>query len=956
MRDDLRTDIYLRPHTESVKEAQRGQAHTLSHPTRIADRLLVIAAEHEDRGSFPEGWAAFRVVSRQQDGTYALATPLLPAEAVRGFIRGRVPLIEWKATHRYAILDTQEFLHTTFFREAYQAGATVAAMNLPEVLSSLATWWGRGKKSNSETWVLRFCPVRVSKQTRRGVRSHHPTVHPDCPGIHILPAHPPMAFISWIQPWRGGRWGVPHHRGRWLSIREKAYALTGTDHSLESALPAFGVMALPNVPAAESIKERLDVLWARLDATCDLAVAVLQELGRHPVLREHETVGRKNLLSPHSSAGLLRTYMNACRVTGPPPIVVAPGAAMTSAQVKGAAASAFHAPTSEVRERGTPITGVMLDVRSCFSASALLQDLSRWWSAARVRVEQRPREIVQTELEAATPEDYLAPTSWRNLLELYLIQPQGDIFPVTIPVHDRNKAEHEAILASVTVPDTVGPVWYTKADVLVSRFRTGKVPRILNAIRFRAEGTRRGLRRALFRGEIPLDPRDFVGSLVQIRHHLETKGLPHLASAAKVMANVACYGIAAQLERRPPREVMVHDGVRSYLARPDVYEEHGAHTCWPMATFTVSGSRLLCELLEQTTRAAGGEVAMMLTDCGLVTSSNGTPPEHIARNVIARMEGLNPFRTITPLVRPQDGTPEDPGVAWCYAIASPAYCRYRKRPGKNGIDIVKSNGFVLSMLLDPITHRMTRLGESAPAWWAQGWRFILGHARPGNSPTPPSWIDDPAVQVQSYRSPLQEPMVRRLHYRGGHPIRPFAVIYLRHWYTEAEERRQEMTLELSPTRPGREYATYRHYLVLHPERPERKMANGWDRGRLRRYAITATGIQHIGRETPFMLGQENPTGGAMQMGSPQIYAEAVTADAFHAARRLLLKYSKHLVANLLGISRHRLRDTLLTKRAPRQDRRTRFVALARTITANNGQLPMEFDPQLKTKERMNTWT
>lgn len=968
-----RTEIFTRAHTELVHAPAKRPVSVLAHPSRIADRLLVVVMDGEDLGSRPWTWGLYRVLARQDDGTYSLATPTALNEPVQGVIvgdaapaRDRRRSVSWSWNHAAPVLPVQEFLHHVLLREGYRHGAAIVAYQLPAVLASLAMTWGSGREMNRGAWTVWFCPQRHTRRTSQGGRSNHRTVHPDCPGVRITPRRPPMAFFAFSRPYQSGRWRIRHHPGRWGYLREKCYVLTGADHSFESALRAFGMDAPPG-PASGSVTDRLDALLARLDATSRLAEATLHELRRHPVLtgeneieRRTSTLPRAGLLDPHSPAGLLRVYMRAMGIAGPPSLAVR--ADLSTREVTGAAATAFHAPRAETLTRCTPERSVMLDVRSCFPAAALLQGLDAWWAAGRLIVEEIPPETAQAELDTATPEHYLDLTRWRTLTELYLVQPRDAVLPVTIPVREGEQRDLESVLAAVTIPEALGPVWYTKADLLISRFRTGHAERILRALRFRADGERSGLRSIDFRGAVSLDPRHLITSLVHARRTLEAQGFLHAAAAAKLMANVAAYGIAAELhrvdnrvirrrrdgtdERVPKRTVVVCDGVRTYRATPDFYEAPGGHTCWPLASFTVAGSRFLVELVEQGAHIEGGALAVVFTDAGAVVSRNGAPPEQIARAVMQRMESLNPFGDLVrPFLKPQDGTADAPQAVQVYGVSTPAYTRFeRVRPDHRGprtVEILKPNGWALSMFLDPVRHRLVRQGDGAPAWWSDAWRFMLGHARPGRGGAIPPWLDEPAVQVFGYQSPIQEPAVQHLHYFRGGPIRPFAQLYLRHYFDGADmgQRREELLLALTPPRAGREYETYRRALVLHVTRPERKMANAWDIGPMERHVLEATAILHFGRETPPTVGQEHPTGGAMTMGAPQVYEPIPTRKDIREACRLLRRHPTTVVARLLDRDRRWLPDVLHGRRQPSGETIHRLVELANTIRVNGGVLP-----------------
>lgn len=315
-------------------------------------------------------------------------------------------------------------------------------------------------------------------------------------------------------------------------------------------------------------------------------------------LRQGTTMTLRRISCPevHTPIKLIKLYLAAMGISGPPRLVIPKEIGLSVDDVYGAAMMALYPGHARCFIRHIPTPGFLCDIRSEYPAVCALMGIWSWWTADHVVV--RDATGIPALLQAVTPEQCLHPDPWQGLNVLCQIQPQGDWLPVRLTRPGESEEGEIVLDGPLTVPEHLGPVWYTLPDLLDLRWRTGRRPRILRALQFVPVGTRRGLRPVLFGGEVQLDPgEDLFVALVELRHRFTCEGKPHLAQAAKVAVNALTWGIAAELHPAGARRVTVYDGVRRFHTLADPYEELGPYYCPPIAALVTGGGRLLLYLL-----------------------------------------------------------------------------------------------------------------------------------------------------------------------------------------------------------------------------------------------------------------------------------------------------------------------------------------------------------------------
>ena len=110
------------------------------------------------------------------------------------------------------------------------------------------------------------------------------------------------------------------------------------------------------------------------------------------------------------------------------------------------------------------------------------------------------------------------------------------------------------------------PLWFAGPDVVASLLLTGKVPKIIRAIRFEAVGVQKGMKSVQL-GNGSIDPYrdDFFRKVIEERKG-KHKSDP-LYYFLKILANAGCYGIYAEVNRQQtgkndPKNVGIFSGER----------------------------------------------------------------------------------------------------------------------------------------------------------------------------------------------------------------------------------------------------------------------------------------------------------------------------------------------------------------------------------------------------------
>lgn len=511
----------------------------------------------------------------------------------------------------------------------------------------------------------------------------------------------------------------------------------------------------------------------------------------------------------YSPAGLGKAYLREMGIT---PIL---SRQTFPREVLGWAMTAFYGGRAECRIRLTPVPVTYLDFLSMYPTVNALLGLWPFWIARRVEVDDAT-EDVRAMLETITPVECFRPDTWRSFVGLVQVIPDGDV----LPVRARYAGPGREWGIGVNPLTAAGPIWCSLADVVASIVLTGRVPRVVRAIRLVARGMLSRLTPVRFRDDVLIDPRrdDFFLKVVEERKRLKLRGdltrveKMRLEREMKVVANATAYGITAEVVRQEltkgeKKGLTVYGLDDPFECAVEAPEEPGEYFFAPLAACITGGARLMLALLQRAVSEAGGAYAMCDTDSmavvstdagGLVRCEGGPRPVDGESTVKAlswaeveairdRFRALNPYDlSVVPgsILKLEsvnfDETTSERRQVHCYSISAKRYALFALGPDSRPILLKEVDEEThdekrwwsehgLGHLLNPTDPE----GEDRD-WIRQAWEFLL--SKPIGAAAPSlSWLSQPAMSRLNASAPqLMRALVdynRRRPYREQ--IMPF---------------------------------------------------------------------------------------------------------------------------------------------------------------------------------------
>jgi hypothetical protein len=408
-----------------------------------------------------------------------------------------------------------------------------------------------------------------------------------------------------------GRSRIEGYSGHYLDLRTAVFALTGVSHSLDSACKAYALSTKSESVLGVISTAAIEYCRNDVQITAQLFEAVVIDFEAHPI--------DVQLTKAYSPASIAKSYLDAMGIS---PLLGTGGAGEhIPAWVLGAAMSAFYGGRAECHHRLTPTLVTLVDFTSMYPTVNALMGSWNLITAERIDVtdsHEHPALLAQISkfLAGFRPNDLFEKATWKRLLTLVQVVPDGDWFPVRAQYR-----EGEYSIAVNYFTDT-RPHWYALADVLASIVKTGKTPTVKRALMFSPVGKAPGLKAVKLRGEVLIDPAagDFFTTVIEQRQHRKSEygeGDP-VEKFLKVFANAGGYGIYAELNAQDqPATVTLHTGQTDTkprtvkVAHP---EKPGRYCFPPLAACITAAARLMLALLEHEVTAAGGEWVFCDTD------------------------------------------------------------------------------------------------------------------------------------------------------------------------------------------------------------------------------------------------------------------------------------------------------------------------------------------------------
>jgi hypothetical protein len=650
------------------------------------------------------------------------------------------------------IISRSEFIEEYFWRTLLHAQGMVVCFNAPFDLSRLAIDCREARKKD-EGWSL---VMSLDTDPGTGLIRENPFR----PRVKIIPIDSKSAIIKLtgvgIKSKKSAERIKPYTRGRFLDLKTLGWGIRNESFRLNSACEHFGVEGkLDHEPTGIISVEEIDYCRQDVRATNALLNAMRADFDLHPIdLKPDEVI---------SPASIAKAYLRQMGIIPPGEKFHIPDC------VHGIAMQAYYGGQSECRIRHVEMPIVLTDLMSEYPTANVLLGLWKMLTAEHLRVDEATAEIQQM-LANFTPENIFNKEYWPQLCFFGLVQPSGDIFPVRTTYNGHNTNIGVNPIASDK------PIWYAGPDIIASMLRTGRVPKILRAIRVIPEGQQKGMKSVRLRGQIEIDPtkqdQDFFRSIIEARAAvkndltLSKKERNALAYFLKILANSGSYGLFVQVT---PKTVLkgererlnVFSGDNAFETTSEVVEKPGPWYFPIFGSLITAAGRLMLALIEHSVNKRGGSYLFCDTDSmaivaskngGLVACPGGKADRGEAVNALS-WEQVSEIQTEIDQIKPYDKSlVRDPllkiedvnfkdGVRreiFGHSTAAKRYVIYSRTDDV----IVSAKAHGLGFLHAPKHGFNEDVG--APVWVIEGWLWILRKLR-GENPPRPAWFDLPAM-------------------------------------------------------------------------------------------------------------------------------------------------------------------------------------------------------------------
>ena len=381
---------------------------------------------------------------------------------------------------RIRVLTRAEFAEEIFYKSGYAVGAQIVGFNLPFDLSRLAIRHGSARRSMRGGFSL----ILSEKEDQPAVAVKHLSQRAAMIRFTGIPPKDSKAAIEDIDP------DAPHEseekadadRGYFVDVKTLAAALTSQSHSLES------LSELLNVPTKKAPSEKhggpltadyiryglrdVQTTWECFDA----------------LAKRFQTFGLEEtgLYDLYSEASLGKAYLKTMNIKPwrqvqadfPPKLI-------------GHILSAYYGGRAEVHIRRQIVPVIHCDFLSMYPTVCTLMGL---WEFVRANGITHSDDTQAVRDLLASPRDVLVERlrckdGWTDLTVLVQVLPDHDLLAVRAQY-----PESETATIGLNYLTAPGPLWFTLADVLASKILTGRTPKVLEAIRFKAKEKQDGLK------------------------------------------------------------------------------------------------------------------------------------------------------------------------------------------------------------------------------------------------------------------------------------------------------------------------------------------------------------------------------------------------------------------------------------------------------------------------------
>lgn len=559
-------------------------------------------------------------------------------------------LLQYSETHSVKLYTIEEF-RDIFVREVFDNEALCIGFNLPFDISRIALHVGTSRKNKKDCFSF-----IVSEK-------------PWYPRLLVTHISNTMSFINW------GNNNLSSKRfgGYFLDLRTLTYALTDKKHTLESACKYFKTAYQKQKVTTHGkiTKTYIDYCINDVDATFSLYKNARKEFDSYqvdiPVTKAYTpaSIGKAIL----KKIGIKPFFAKNPKF---------------SKDMLGYMMNCYFGGRTEDRIRLEPTLVDVLDFLSMYPTVCTLQNLWKFVIANKIEPVEATSEITNL-IDSITLEDIQKKETWSKLHAIVLLEPQKDILPIRSKFSDN--FEWNIGICSVTSKELL---WYSLADVISSKLKTGNTPKIHLAYKFVPIGIQQGLCSIEFFGT-RIDPikDDLFKKLIEYRKLLQKAGDPR-EKIIKIIANAISYGIFVEIQQEDEKEpIPVQVYGREHFVESKTKSEKVGYMFNPIIAVSItSASRLLLSVTEILLEKKNSTHAYCDTDSMFV------PPQH-TKMIQDFFQPLNPYDFDAPIFKI-----ERENILF-FGISSKRYCLYHIENGKFDICDDDYSAHGLGYLLDP---------------------------------------------------------------------------------------------------------------------------------------------------------------------------------------------------------------------------------------------------------------
>ncbi len=950
----MKHEIYLRCHTRILNEKPK-EKRDFRKPAPLPKYVLVFDTETTTDTRQNLNFGAYQFCELRADRSYACREEGLfhaddldaaQTEVLRSYVRNENRKRSLQATPKLKLYSRDEFIEKVMY-VAIQADAAIVAFNLPFDLSRIAAEYRVARSAGQRGWSFVLSRYMDKKKGAWLPNSFRPRVQ-------LRPKDSKAAFIRLA----GGDKDQPFRSGRFVDLKTLAWALRNKSFSLDGACREFNVTGkLDHAPTGRVTENEIDYCRQDVNASVSLLNALLSEFRQYPL-------GDLAPEKAFSAASIAKAFLNTMGVIQPQQKF------QLDDKTNGICMQGYYGGRAEIRIRHTPVPVVYTDFVSQYPTVNTLLGLWRLLIARKLRVREATRDV-NAFLKNVDVDQLLDPQTWPKLCFFALIEPDGDVLPVRTVYGDNRVGSETNIGLNPLTSDKL--IWFAGPDIVASLLQTGKIPKVLRAIRFEAIGVQKGLEPVKL-GASSINPArdDFFRKVIEERKG-KKKSDP-MYYFLKILANAGCYGLYAEVNRHQTgkndsKQVGIFSGEANILERATITERPGPFYFPPVSALITAGGRLLLSMLERMVADVGGTYLMCDTDSmaivasergGLVPCEGGThraPDGGDAiralswvdvRKIVDRFKSLNPYNkkvvpgSILNIVEEINfSSLGKQRQVYGYGISAKRYAVYTFDGSQ--VRIIKASEHGLGLYYRPKEGRDSEC--DVPLWIKEGWQIILdlAHGLPSQKP---DWFDLPVMRRIAITTPHVMTALRKLDRDKARPynfaLSPVIIdlsgspITLLGPFEKDPARWMEMpyinihdgtthtldppTLLAMPQTFGTIFSQY----VKHPEykslAPDGGMCEADTSGLLRRYPVTANpDFRLIGKETE--RGWEQAEDISTLLPSLKRY-ERNTGTANQSLRERLQRMSLNTLQKETGLSR----NTILRAR---RDQRVHLKSLKR---------------------------